>query len=109
MNDLFLNLLGLCRKAGKLSLGHDACKLSINSGKASVVFITSDASERLIDEIEGLAQNKEIRIFYIKQTMLDIRSAVGFKAAVFSVDDDGFAKSLINKLNENKNGEERSL
>lgn len=109
MNDPFLNLLGLCRKAGKLSLGHDACKLAINSDSASVIFITSDASERLEEEIAGLAKTKEIEIIHIEQTMLDIKSAIGFKAAVFSVDDNGFAKSLIKKLNENKNREERSL
>ena len=34
MNDSVLNLLGLCRRAGRLSLGHDACKQAINSGKA---------------------------------------------------------------------------
>ena len=49
MNDSALSLLGLCRKAGKLSLGHDACKASLNAGAASLCVICTDASERLKD------------------------------------------------------------
>ena len=45
----------------------------------------------------------------MKYTMLDIKQALSFKAAVFTVDDEGFAKSLIAKLNENQSGEERSI
>lgn len=109
MNDSALSLLGLCRKAGKLSLGHDACKLAVNSGKAALCIICSDASERLSEEISGLARAKNIKIYDVKYTMLEIKQALSFKAAVFTVDDEGFARSLISKLKENQSGEERSL
>lgn len=107
MNDSALNLLGLCRKAGKLSMGHDACKLSLNSGVAQLCIICSDASERLDGEITFLAQKAKIQLYSVKYTMLDIAQATGFKASVFTVDDAGFAKTLKNKLNDNKSGEER--
>ncbi len=107
MNDSFLNLLGLCRKAGKLSLGHDACKESIKSSAAQLMFICSDASERLAEEMEALAKENGIKTYSVKYSMLDIKQALSFKAAVIAVNDSGFSKSLINKLNENKSGEER--
>lgn len=109
MNDSALSLLGLCRKAGKLSLGHDACKASLNSGNASLCVICSDASERLNEEITALAEKAEVRIVDVSYTMLDIKNAVSFKAAVFTVDDDGFAKTLIKKFNDNESGKERGL
>lgn len=109
MNDSALNLLGLCRRAGQLSLGHDACKQALNSGRAKLCIICSDASERLSKEISGLAQSKKITVYDVRYTMLDIKQALSFKAAVFTVDNEGFAKSLIAKLNENQSGEERSL
>lgn len=109
MNDSALSLLGLCRKAGRLSLGHDACKLSLNNKKAALCIICSDASERLSEEIYGIAKSKDVKTYDVKYTMLDIKQALSFKAAVFTVDDEGFAKSLIAKLNENQTGEERSL
>ncbi|MBP3442143.1 MAG: ribosomal L7Ae/L30e/S12e/Gadd45 family protein [Clostridia bacterium] len=109
MNDSALSLLGLCRKAGKLSLGHDACKASLNAGNASLCVICSDASERLNEEITALAEKAEVRIVDVSYTMLDIKNAVSFKAAVFTVDDEGFAKTLINKFNDNESGKERGL
>ena len=107
MNDSSLSLLGLCRKAGKISMGHDACKLALNSGKAQLCVICSDASERLDGEISFLAEKAGVRLYSVSYTQLDIRQATGFKASVFTIDDAGFADSFINKLNENKNGEER--
>jgi hypothetical protein len=63
----------------------------------------------LTDEITGLAKNKNIRVFNVRYSMADIKQAIGFKAAVMTVDDEGLANSIINKLNENKSGEERDL
>ena len=109
MNDSALSLLGLCRKAGKLSLGHDACKASLNAGNASLCVICSDASQRLNEEITSLANNAGVKIFDVSYTMIDIKSAISFKAAVFTVDDEGFAKTLIKKFNDNESGKERGL
>ncbi len=109
MNDSALSLLGLCRKADKLSLGHDACKSALNDGTASICVICSDASERLNDEMTSLAEKASVKIFDVVYTMFDIKKATSFKAAVFTVDDEGFAKTLINKFNDNKSGKERDL
>ena len=109
MNDSALNLLGLCRKAGKLSPGHDACKASINQGRASLCLICSDASQRLNEEITALAEKAGVRIFDVDYSMMDIKAAISFKAAVLAIDDEGFAKSLIKKINENESGKERGL
>ena len=107
MNDSALSLLGLCRRAGKMSMGHDACKLALNAGKAELCIICSDVSERLENEISFLAEKSGTVIYDVSYTMFDIQQAVGFKAGVFTVDDAGFAKSVINKLKDNKSGKER--
>lgn len=107
MNDTVLSLLGLCRRAGKMSMGHDACKQSLKFGAAEACFICSDASERLNGEISNLAEAADKPLYAVKYTMLEIGQATGFKASVFTVDDAGFAKSFIQKLNDNKTGEER--
>ncbi len=109
MNDSALSLLGLCRKAGKLSLGHDACKSSLNARTASLCVICSDASERLREEISLLSEKVGVKIFDVSYSMMDIKYATSFKAAVFTVDDEGFAKTLIKKFYDNKSGKERGL
>lgn len=108
MNDSALSLLGLCRKAGKLSMGHDACKQALNGGTAEMCVICCDASERLKDEIFRLARKAGVPVFDVSYTMLDVTGATGMKASVFTVDDAGFTKTLIKKFNDNKSGEERA-
>ena len=90
-----------------MSMGHDACKLALNAGTAELCVICSDASVRLSEEIIGLAEKAQTKIYTVDYTMFDIQQATGFKAGVFTVDDAGFAKSLIKKLNDNKSGKER--
>ena len=44
--DKFLSLLGMCRRAGRLQWGHDACIGSATRGKAALCLLAADASER---------------------------------------------------------------
>lgn len=90
-----------------MSMGHDACKLALNAGTAELCVICSDASARLSEEIIGLAEKAQTKIYTVDYTMFDIQQSTGFKAGVFTVDDAGFAKSLIKKLNDNESGKER--
>ena len=93
MNDRVLSLLGLCRRAGKLSCGHDAAIASIVKNSAKLCILCSDASPRLVSEIEHAAsyEGKAITVLKTDYTLYDIASAVGTKAKVFTVDDEGFA------------------
>ena len=50
-----MGFIGICRKAGKLCCGHDAVKESVVKNMAVLVFFSSDASERLKDEMKNLA------------------------------------------------------
>lgn len=109
MTDSALSLLGLCRKAGKLSLGHDAVKASLNRKAAKLCVVCSDASQRLCQEICGLAEKAETPVVFVTYTMADIKQAAAFKAAVFTVDDDGFSKAILKKINDNQTGKERGL
>ena len=108
MNDTALSFLGLCRRAGRMSMGHDACKQSLNRGTAKLCVICSDASERLAGEMAFLADKAGVPLYAVKYTMLETGQATGFKASVFTIDDEGFAKSLITKLNDNNSGEEQA-
>lgn len=93
-----LKLLGLCRRAGKLSPGHDAAKESIRRNKAKLVIIASDASDRLRDEILNLADG--IPVIAAAETTEELSLLTGRKAAVMTVDDENFAKGIIVKQQE---------
>ena len=102
MNDKFLNLLGMARRGGKLSLGHDAAISSIVKNKAKLCIISSEASERLKKEMSHACsfEDKNIPILITKYETLELSKAIGSKAAVITVDDEGFAKTLQIRYNE---------
>lgn len=106
MNNNALSLLGLCRKANKLSMGHDMCKGAVNSGKACLCLVSSDSSQRVYDEFSSLCRNKNIPIFRIEPTIDEIHHLIGYKAGIITIDDGGFAKSFMKNFKEYRPGEE---
>ena len=58
MDDKALGLLGIARRAGRLSLGHDAAKGAVLAGRARLCLISADASDRLEREFFRMTQVK---------------------------------------------------
>ena len=104
MSDAFLNLLGLARRASRLSPGHDAALAAVLRRRARLILLASDASERLVREFVRAGEER-IPILRLPYTMDQIDHAAGVRAAVLTVDDEGFAR----KLQELNNREETSL
>lgn len=106
-NPKLLSLLGMCRRAGRLSCGHDAAIGSVRSKSAKLCLLSSDASQRLRNEIEREAdfEGRSIPVRHLLSTMDEIGKATGLKSAVVTVNDEGFAKSMLGLLNENTPGE----
>ncbi len=110
MNNNAINLLGLCRKAGKLSMGHDMCKVAVTSKKAHLCLVSSDSSQRVFDEFTSLCENAKIPIFRIEPTIDLIHHLIGYKAGIITVDDGGFAKSFMKHFKtEYRSGEENDI
>lgn len=89
-----MGFIGICRKAGKLLIGHDAVKESVVKNKAVLVFFASDASKRLESEVQNLVSGKSINLISTPFSSDDFYTGLGKKASVFSVTDEGFAKKL---------------
>ena len=100
-NPKLLSLLGMCRKAKKLSCGHDAAIGSIRSRSARLCLLSSDSSQRLRKEIEREAafDGRNIPVSMLASTADEIGWATGLKSAVLTVNDEGFAKTLLSLLN----------
>ena len=102
MNDKFLNLLGMARRGGKLSLGHDAAIGSIVKNKAKLCIISSEGSERLKREMTHACnfEDKNIPVLITKYSTLELSKVIGSKAAVVTDDDEGLAKAINDKYSE---------
>ena len=101
-NEKILSLLGLARRAGRVSLGHDAAIGSVVKNKAKLCVLTSDSSERLKNEFLHAAsyENKSIPLIVLYEDMLSLGNAVGSKCRVLTVDDEGFANKILSLYNE---------
>ena len=101
-NSKLLSLLGLAKKAGRISTGHDAVLESLKKKKAKLIILASDSSERLEREMRrevdfAAAQVETIRI---AETMADIGRALPKKAGVISVNDESFAAGILKVIKE---------
>ena len=94
MNDKLLSSLSMARGAGKLKIGFDASKEAVADG-ASLVILTSDASDRTRAAVNGFCQGK-CPVAEIGETQEDISSKFGRRFAVAAVTDPNFA-ALIRK------------
>ncbi|MGN0571442.1 MAG: L7Ae/L30e/S12e/Gadd45 family ribosomal protein [Candidatus Fimenecus sp.] len=95
MTDSKVNgLLGLARRAGKVSLGHDAALTAVKQRAAFLCLVASDASERLYTEFARAVQafGGNIPLLKSDYTMAEFGQAMGTKTtAVLTVNDQGFA------------------
>ncbi len=103
MTDRLLSLLGLCRRAGKITLGNDPVIDSIVQKKAKLIIVASDCSQNTAKGILTTAHKNNVRTHIVPYTKEDISLAVGKYTAVLSICDNGFAKkadTLICSLKE---------
>jgi len=88
----YISMLGLARRAGKLSMGHDMALGAVKERKAKMVIFSSDISPRLVAEFERAAQGIPCRA--IDETMDEIHSCLGYRAGVLTVDDSNFSRRI---------------
>ncbi len=102
MNDKFLSLLGIARRCGKLSLGHDAVISSVVKNRAKLLVLSAQASPRLQREINHATtyEGKNIPVLITDYSMAELSAAIGSKAAVVSVDDEGLATAAAEKYSQ---------
>ncbi len=101
-NKKYLNMLGMARRAGRLSMGHDMAMKAIKHKKAELLIFASDISPRLIEEFSVATDKfyRNLEAVSISENMNELHRALGYKAGVMTVDDKNFSsriKELINQ------------
>lgn len=98
MQNKFLSLLGMARKANRVSLGYDKALEAVHSGKSFAVFLASDLSEKTKRGLVFASEETDIPVITTEYTIFELTSALGSKTGVVSVNDSGFAKKLLTLL-----------
>jgi ribosomal protein L7Ae-like RNA K-turn-binding protein len=94
-NEQVLSLLGLCRAANQCAFGHNAAKSALRERKARLCLLCGDASPRLAEEFEYLANEAKAPLRRLPVTSPELKQATQYKAAVLTVNDRGFADKII--------------
>jgi ribosomal protein HS6-type (S12/L30/L7a) len=95
LNNKLLSFLGLCRRAGKMTIGNDAVIEEINNGKSCLVLLAGDASQRTAREAALEAEKNNVEIRTLSCSKQQLSQALGRLTAVISIHDAGFAKKLM--------------
>ncbi len=99
--DSFLTHLGLCLRAGKLAVGEEPVREALASGRARVVFLAGDASDRTRRKLEPKLGDVPV---HVAATKAMLGSALGREScALCAVTDKGFARSLLQRLDAQTN------
>ena len=93
-------MLGLAKRAGKVSTGTFICEKMIKSGTAKLVILASDASENTAKAIRNACISYNVSIIQCSD-MSELGHWVGADAdrAVVSVNDNNFAKAISDIYN----------
>lgn len=104
-NDKTLSMLGLARRAGNLSMGHDMALQALLKNKAKLILFCSDVSPRLINEFNTTMEKHKMNTAVVKTnyTMDEIYFSVGYRAGVMTVNDENFSKRIIELLKQEAN------
>lgn len=89
-----LQLLSLCKRAGKLVLGFDAVKESLQKGQARWLVQSSDLSEHTQKEVHYLSEQFHVPLLVIPDTLDELWRQLGKRAGVFSVTDQALGEKL---------------
>ena len=97
-------LIGLAKRAGKLSTGESGCKDAIRFGKSCLVIIASDTGTNTRKSISDSCKFYGVPKYEIS-TMSELGHAVGNSFnAVISINDEGFAKGIEKRILQIING-----
>ncbi len=104
-NKKYLSMLGMARRAGKLSMGHDMAIKAISEHKTDLVIFASDVSKRLIDEFKVTIEKSksDVTVTVIPETINDIHRTLGYKAGVVTVNDINFSGRIKELINQEEN------
>ena len=95
--DSLLQMLGIAKKAGKVTTGEFLCEKAIKSGESVLVIISEDISKNSKKTVTNLCVHYGVQ--YIEYANMELlgKYTGGQDRAVVSVNDEGFAAAILKK------------
>lgn len=90
MNNKLLSLLGMCRKAGRMTVGYQKTVELFAKKKILLVLVAADTAQRTEKELRFHADST-LPVIRLEQTKEQLSAAIGVSAGVVGITDEGFA------------------
>lgn len=90
--DKLFSMLGLARRAGKLSIGRDAVIAGVRKQRSVLILLTRDASPRHRQELDAIGCKAKIVV--IPYGMDDMAEKLGKRSCIFAVEDENFGAAI---------------
>ncbi len=97
MKDPLFSKLSVAKRAGLLESGFDRVKDTVSSGGSALVITASDISPKTLKEVRFFCSDS-VEVLETSRTMDEFGAAVGARAAVYSLNDRGFAEAIKKAL-----------
>lgn len=96
MNNKFLSMLGLCRRAGAVIIGTDLVTKALPSGKVKLVMYAENSSANTEKKITDKCKFYDVGCVKLTYSSDEIAHAIGKKSlvTVVGVADESFSKEL---------------
>lgn len=97
-NNKVFGLLGMSRRAGRLSAGFDAVCADVMAGKAAIILLASDTSQKTCKQIRFIVAKHAptLPLCFLEADKQALAHALGFEKpiGVCCINDTGFADAL---------------
>ena len=91
-------LLGICAKAGKLTVGTEAVIEAVLKNQIELVIIAEDTSQKTKQKIENICKEKNVTVKNFG-TIFDNSNAIGkVNKAIIGIKDKNLAKAILEKI-----------
>ena len=96
MEHKLFGLLGIARRAGHIAIGFDAVRALLHAGRARLVLLASDCSEKTEKELRFAGRERRCPILSVDAPKAELSAALGLEKPVAAVatDDRGFAAAM---------------
>ena len=96
-----LSMIGLCKKAGRLTSGVPLVCDAVREGRASLTVYASGASENSVKRVTDKCKSYDTLVMSVDVTPEELAKAIGKSGAVAAVAilDRGFAEAIAKILN----------
>ena len=107
VHDRTLQMLGICKRAGKLVAGFDAVEAAARDRLAKLVLLSEGLSDRTKRKAEEFCMRYETPCKNCSMTLEEIEWMIGRQAGVLAVTDEGLANKMRTLIGQEE--EENSL